>query len=234
MADPATPGEERDMLAAELALGVLEGEALAQALRLKLTDKAFAALVEAWQARLAPLSAGFAEVPGPDIWPAIQRRLDGMEPARPPAALRWWRIAALGSGALAASLALAMLLRPAPAPVAIVRPPEQIAVAQLDGGEKGALLAASYDAAAGELRIRAIRMPESRLAPELWIIPADGVPRSLGLVAANGSSRIAVPVEHRGLMEEGATLAVTMEPRDGAPHRAPSGSPVAAGRISRI
>lgn len=234
MAEPAMPPEARDMLAAELALGVLEGDALAQALRLKLMDEAFAALVEAWQARLAPLSAGFAAVPGPDIWPAIARRLEGMEPARPPAALRWWRIAALGSGALAASLALVLFLRPASAPVTIVRPPEQIAVAQLDGGEKGALLAASYDAAAGELRIRAIRMPASRLAPELWIIPADGVPRSLGLVAANGSSRIAVAADHRGFMEEGATLAVTMEPRDGAPHRAPSSSPVAAGKISRI
>jgi len=226
--------EERDMLAAELALGVLEGEALAQALRLKLADKAFAVQVEAWQARLAPLSTGFGEIPGPDIWPAIQRRLDGFERARPAGTSHWWRIAALGSGALAASLALMLLLRPAPAPITIVRAPEQIAVAQLDGGEKGALLAASYDATAGELRIRAIRMPDSRLAPELWIIPADGVPRSFGLVAANGSSRIAVPATHRGFVEEGATLAVTMEPRDGAPHRAPSSSPVAAGRISKI
>lgn len=234
MAEPVIPPEERDMLAAELALGVLEGDALAQALRLKLADQAFAASVEAWQARLAPLSAGFAELPGPDIWPAIQRRLDGIAPVRPAAALRWWRIAALGSGALAASLALVLFLRPAPAPVTIVRAPGQIAVAQLDGGEKGALLAASYDAVAGELRIRAVRMPVSRLAPELWIIPADGVPRSLGLVAASGSSRIVVPAEQRGFMEEGATLAVTMEPRDDAPHRAPSSSPVAAGKISRI
>ncbi|NWP29088.1 hypothetical protein GY984_25665, partial [Escherichia coli] len=78
-----------------------------------------------------------------------------------------------------------------------------------------ALLAASYDEASGELRIRAIRMPDSRLAPELWIIPADGVPRSLGLVAANGGSRIVLPAGHRDFMEEGATLAVTMEPRDG-------------------
>lgn len=57
--------EERDMLAAELALGVLEGEALAQALRLKLADKAFAVQVEAWQARLAPLSTGFGRFQGP-------------------------------------------------------------------------------------------------------------------------------------------------------------------------
>ena len=193
MVEPVMSPEEHDMLAAELALGVLEGEALAQALRLQLADKVFAAQVEAWQARLAPLSTGFEEIPGPDIWPAIQHRLDGFELARPAAASHWWRIAALGSGALAASLALVLILRPAPAPVTIVRAPEQMAVAQLDGGGKGALLAASYDEASGELRIRAIRMPDSRLAPELWIIPADGVPRSLGLVAANGGSRIVLP-----------------------------------------
>jgi anti-sigma-K factor RskA len=77
-------------------------------------------------------------------------------------------------------------------------------------------------------------MPASDLAPELWVIPADGVPRSLGLVSAEGLSRVGVPVAHRALMQDGATLAITMEPSDGAPHRAPSSAPVAAGKITTI
>jgi anti-sigma-K factor RskA len=234
MAEPILPPDERDALAAELALGVLEGEDLARALRLRLADADFAALVEAWQVRLAPLGTAFAEAPAPDIWPAIERRLGGADPVRPAAALRWWRFAALGAGALAASLAAVLVLRPLPAPVTIVRAPDQVAVAQLDGGEKGALLAARYDPGTGELRIHAVRMPDSRLAPELWVIPADGVPRSLGLVASSGRSQVTVPADRRGFMDEGATLAVTMEPRDGAPHQAPSSAPVAAGKISKI
>jgi len=41
-------------------------------------------------------------------------------------------------------------------------------------------------------------------------------------------------VPHRALLTDGATLAITLEPRDGAPHRAPSSAPIAAGKISTI
>ncbi len=231
MAEPITP-EERDAPAAELALGVLEGEDRARAMRLKLADPAFAAEVAAWEQRLEPLGEGFGEAAPPSVWPAIERRLGGGgDTVRQ---LRRWRFAAVGSGALAASLALVLVLRPLPAPVEIVRAPEQIVMAELDGGEKGALFAANYDPAKGELRIKAVRMPSSDLAPELWVIPADGVPRSLGLVSKTGMMRMPVPMAHRKLMQDGAVLAVTMEPRDGAPHLKPSSAPVAAGKISTI
>lgn len=231
MADPLTP-EERDALAGELALGVLEGEARAEALRLKLADPGFAAAVEAWSARLEPLGTGFAEAPAPDVWPRIERRVGAA--GTTVRQLRFWRWTSIGSGAVAATLAAFLVLRPAPPPVEIVRAPQQVVVAQLDGGEQGAYLAASYDPADGQLRIRAMRMPDSRLAPELWVIPSDGVPRSLGMVAPNGMSRMTVPMPHRKMMHDGAVLAITMEPRDGAPHDKPSSAPVAAGKISTI
>ncbi|RYD54158.1 MAG: hypothetical protein EOP60_08385 [Sphingomonadales bacterium] len=230
MADPLPP-EDRDALAAELALGLIEGEERAAALRLQLSDPAFSAAVEAWRTRLDPLCADFAEATAPEIWPAIERRLEGAGAA---AQVRRWRFAAFASGAVAASLAAVLMLRPLPAPVEIVRLPESLVVAQLDGGKSGALLAANYDPGQGMLRIRAVAMPESALAPELWIIPADGVPRSLGLVAAHGLSLVGVPVAHRKLIQDGALLAITMEPRDGAPHDKPSAAPIAAGKISTI
>ena len=46
--------------------------------------------------------------------------------------------------------------------------------------------------------------------------------------------KMPVPMPHRKLMQDGAVLAVTMEPRDGAPHEKPSSAPVAAGKISTI
>ncbi len=233
MAEPMT-GEERDALAAELALGLLDGEDRAQAMRLVLSDPAFAAEVEAWSAHFEPLYERFEEQPSPALWPAIQRRLAGTGSHHLHRALGRWRIGALASGALAASLALVLLVRPAPAPVEIVRAPDKTVVAQLGGSDAAALLAATYDPAAGVLRIRAVRLPGSALAPELWVIPADGVPRSLGLVSADGVSRVDVSVPHRALLTDGATLAITLEPRDGAPHRAPSSAPIAAGKISTI
>jgi len=234
MADPLSP--EQDLLAAELALGVLEGGERAEALSLTLADPAFAAAVDAWRTRLDPLGQDFAgAAPPTGLWPAIEARLEdrGASLRR----LRFWRWSALGSSALAASLAAVLVFAPAPAPVTVVREvvraPDTMAVAQL-GGEAGASLAANYDPGQGALRIRAIAMPQSDLAPELWVIPADGVPRSLGLVSASGTTHVAVPARLRALIVDGATLAITMEPVDGAPHAAPSSAPVAAGKISKI
>ncbi|MDF7776911.1 anti-sigma factor [Sphingomonas sp. AOB5] len=231
MAEAAMTPEERDTLAGELALGVLEGEERAQALRLMLTDDGFAAEVDAWRDRLEPLCLGFGDVAPSNLWPSIERRLGTGGNVR---ALRIWRWSAIGSGALAASLAAVLLFRPLPQPVEIVRMPDKMAVAQLAGGEGATLLAANYDPVAGELRIRAVTMPTSELAPELWVIPEDGVPRSLGLVSAEGMSKMTVAEGHRKMIHDGATLAITMELRDGAPHAAPSSAPIAAGKISTI
>lgn len=226
--------EELDALAAELALGLLDGEDRALAMRLMLSDREFATAVATWRRRFEPLHDAFEQDAAPDVWPAIERRLATAGDTRLRRALTRWRIGALASGALAASLAGFMLLRPPAPPVTIVRAAEQAAIAQLGTEDAAALLAANYDPTSGLLRIRAMRLPASALAPELWVIPEDGVPRSLGLLAATGVSRVAIPAETRALLGDGATLAVTLEPRDGAPHRAPSSKPIAAGKISTI
>jgi anti-sigma-K factor RskA len=226
--------EDLDALAAELALGLLDGEERARAMRLCLSDRAFAGAVDTWRERFEPLHDAFEESPATDLWPAIQRRLAVFDDSRLRRALGRWRVGAIASGALAASLAAIVVLRPPAPPVQIVRAPEQAAIAQLGSDGAAALLAANYDPAGGLLRIRAVRLPASALAPELWVIPEDGVPRSLGLVAADGVSRVAVAPETRALLRDGATLAVTLEPRAGAPHRAPSSAPIAAGKISTI
>lgn len=233
MSDPSAP-EDFDALAAELVLGLLEGEDRARAMRLCLSDREFAAAVDAWRIRFEPLHDAFEESPSSDVWPAIQRRLAAFDDTRLRRTLARWRVGALTSGALAASLAAFVLLRPPTPPVEIVRAPEQAAIAQLGSEGAAALLAANYDPAVGVLRIRAVRLPHSALAPELWVIPDDGVPRSLGLVSADGVSKVAVAPATRALLRDGATLAVTLEPRDGAPHQAPSSAPIAAGKISTI
>ncbi len=241
MADaPLTP-EDHDLLAAELALGVLEGQDRAQALRLQISDPAFRAAVLAWQARFEPLLHGYADADAPNLWHAIEQRLPeggassidlGLIERR----VRGWRSGALVAGALAAGLAAVLLFRPAPpsTPGPQIAQVSQPAVARLGDAEGAHQFAVNYDAANGELRIRALKMPQSDLAPELWVIPSDNVPRSLGLVSATGSMRMTISPAMRGMMEDGATLAITMEKREGAPHKAPGSAPVAAGPINRI
>lgn len=243
MAEGALTPEERDMLAAELALGILDGEDRAIALRLQVSDPAFRSDVIAWQARFEPLLDDYEDTEAPNLWHAIEQRLQTRAAARLSSLdaidrkLTAWRLSTLVMGAIAACLALFLLVRPVPppaqAPIQVARA-RQPAVAQLGSVEDAHQFAINYDANSGELRIRTLKMPSSPLSPELWIIPADNVPRSLGLVSSTGSKRIIVAQQLRALFKDGATLAITLEKSEGAPHKAPSSAPVAAGSINII
>ena len=68
---------EQDALAAELALGVLEGDDRAEAQRLCLADPAFAGAVDEWRMQLGILHETAADEPLPAaVWPAIEARLE--------------------------------------------------------------------------------------------------------------------------------------------------------------
>ncbi|AUW58647.1 hypothetical protein C1T17_11600 [Sphingobium sp. SCG-1] len=245
MAEPGTPlsADERDALAAELALGMLTGAEKAQALRLQLSDAAFAAEVAAWEARFAPLHLNYGEhAPPANVWNGIAARLDGpndiSRDAGLHAKLMAWKTGALLSGALAASLALVLLFRAPDSPSVdapqVAQAAPQLAVAQMVSPKADMMVVARYDAATAQLKLRADNMPQGALVPELWVIPADGKPRSLGFIATTGTTRMAVSPKMRVMLEDGVTLAITMEPAAAVPHEAPSSAPVAAGKITII
>ena len=223
-----------DALAGELALGVLEGETRAQALRHMASNREFAAGVESWKHRLAPLFHAYDEVSPPDVWPAIEARIDSQLRSKETRQIRFWRASSIITGALAASMAAVMILGPsqhrrdlsAPAPTPAV-------FAQL-AGRDDALLAADLDLGKGQLRIRAIALPASALVPELWVIPGDGVPRSLGMIKPDGISLVKLAPDQQRLIADGAVLAISLEPADGAPHSAPSSTPIATGTITSL
>lgn len=238
MAEVPLSAEERDGLAAELALGVLDGEERAAALRELMADPEFTpGLIEVWQRRLEPLYDEYTPVaPADTLWAGIAARI---EPANAPQdgalrQLRIWRAGAMIAGAAAASLALVLLFHPVPTSAPLPSPAAPVAIAQMTGAADGPVVLARFDPATGRLSLRASAVKPGSLAPELWVIPADGKPRSLGLIAANTDSQLPVDAQLRAFMTEGATLAVTMEPAAGAPHAAPSSAPVASGKISLI
>ncbi|WP_439538095.1 anti-sigma factor [Sphingomonas sp.] len=242
MVDPMDLPDERELLAAELALGVLEGDALAAANRRLLTDTAFAEEVEAWRERLAGMALDVPdETPPDELWSRIERAIDGVAPAPvvdlvPRRQLRRWQFGTAAAGAVAAALAV-MLVIPRSEPVAPA--PTQVAaqpaiVAQLRGEGEGPFVAVRYDPATAQLRLVAQDMGDDPRVPELWIIPEDGIPRSLGVIRPAGDTQLVVAAGHRSMIHDGATLAITMEPRATAPHPAPTGPRVAAGKIFGI
>lgn len=234
MTSQLTP--ELAAMAAQFALGVLEGEERAEAMRHALADPEFAAMVKEWQERLGPLCEDFAEVPPPSVWPLIAAELEDAPNTADLAAVRIWRATAALTTALAACLAGVIIfttpvlkqVESAPASA-----PAPVGIAQLAGAD-GTLLAARLDPLSGELNIRAVALPESSLVPELWVIPGDGVPRSLGLISASGTTGVKLSGTLRPLVVDGAILAVSLETPQGAPHTAPSSTPIATGKISVI
>ncbi len=72
--------EDRSALAAEYALGVLEGDERAQALALLDTDPDFARMVDDWSRQLAPLSRLAPATPPPtDLWDRIEASVAAMD-----------------------------------------------------------------------------------------------------------------------------------------------------------
>jgi len=228
MSDTTDP---RETMAAELALGLLEGEERAAALRRLLAEPGFAAEVETWQARLAPLTGEIAEQAPPEgMWPRIERAL-GVPGTAIVRRLNRWRALALVSTGIAASLAAFVMLGPIEQPSLAARP---MMVAQIAAPDAGPVMLASYDAGTRRFRLTPTAMPEGGRIPELWLIPADGRPRSLGVFDPTRMTEMEMPEPMVRLIGADASLAVSMEPLGGSPTGQPTGPVVASGKMLAI
>jgi len=69
---------------------------------------------------------------------------------------------------------------------------------------------------------------------ELWAVPPQGAPRSLGLISASGVSVIARDKLPQQVLDRSRTaaLAVSVEPPGGSPTGAPTGPVVFAGKLT--
>jgi anti-sigma-K factor RskA len=236
-------GEEIDLLAAEYAIGLLEGGERAEAARRAAREPDFAFLVEEWNERLAPMLDTVAPVaPDPALWERIRTSLE--EPDKRPVEivairrrLTMWQGYSAAVTALAASLLLVVGLRtaespPAPQPAPPIRP---VMVATLAPETGPASLTASYDPATNSLVVAPAALnPVPGHDHELWIIPDDGKPRSLGLVAASRQRRVTLPAGLSPGLVERATIALSAEPTGGSPTGQPTGPVVASGKFARV
>lgn len=224
------PDATGDTAAAELALGLLEGDERAAALRRVLAEPGFAAEVERWRLHFATL---FDAVPEAEPGNAPLARAEAALDGRPTPARRNWLWPSIASiSGIAAALLLAVLLTmPAPqsVPEAPVPPPLVAAVVPTGRGEP---VAAIYAPNTGELRLSAATLADARHSAELWVIGTDGVPHSLGLLAGRGATRLAVSAVNRARLTGDAVLAVSVEPVGGSPSGLPTGPVVANGTLA--
>jgi anti-sigma-K factor RskA len=227
-----------DRLAAEYVLGTLRGPARRRFDALLPAHPALRAAVTRWQDALVPLAASVRPVePSARVWQGIEARLfadrraaDG-QPALSPG--HWWQRvlpwrAATGL-ATAAALALGVALT-LPKPV---QPPLVVVLAPADAAVAGALSKARFVASVSAdgrglvlKPIDAVALDPQRTL-ELWAVPGQGAPRSLGVVAAQG----ATTVIRAELLRNTAAFAVSVEPAGGSPTGAPTGPIISVGRL---
>lgn len=257
----SAPGGE-PVLAAEYALGLLEGEALLTARGRMASDPDFAAAVRQWEERLAPLLDEVpAAMPSSEVWQRIEARVNALKAVKAEAELagggasaanvvelqdrvRRWQLTA-GLTSLAAAVALALLVfspdnAPAPGPVA----PEQApALAEADPlvatvpiGDTGLRLDVTYIPESERMVIAAIGLSADGVHDhELWLAPPDGGDlQSLGVVAPGEIRSMKLPEIIGRNLAEGAGLVLTREPIGGKPEGMDAGPVVAQGSFTEV
>ncbi|MEM8856173.1 MAG: anti-sigma factor, partial [Pseudomonadota bacterium] len=86
----------------------------------------------------------------------------------------------------------------------------------------------------GQLVTEAVPLKDTATRAQLWLVPADGTPRSLGLLARDGRSVVAISQAMDALLSPNAQLLITLEPAEGSPTGRPTGPEVGSGSLRRI
>ncbi|MES2756965.1 MAG: anti-sigma factor [Pseudomonadota bacterium] len=213
----------REKLAAEYVLGTLRHGARRRFEQWLAIDATLAQVVTRWQGRLHPMAELSPAVQPPaSVWTGIERRLDfaGRRAVAPASlfsrlrdSLNFWRGVGVGASALA-MLLVAVLATRAP----LVEAPAVSYVAALSGENAQPAIVVTGDAVRRTLLVKVVgdAAVSADKVLQLWALPKQGAPRSLGLLAANGAVTLALPAD----VTPGSTplLAVSLEPRGGSPN----------------
>lgn len=234
-----------DVMVAEYALGLLEGEDLLAARAREASDPAFAEEVSAWQQRLAPLLDEIdPQTPREEVWQRISAELGGAsdtaEVISLNARLKRWKLATGFAAAAAVAAVSLLVLSPSQTPVPQVGPTPVAGdplAASIPIGDTQLRLAVTYLPDRQELLVSASGLTADGVHDhELWLVPqSEGAPLlSLGVVAPGEERRVALDPAIAAEMADGSALVLTREPLGGKPADADAGPVVAEGRMHII
>ncbi len=202
-----------DRLAAEYVLGTLRGRARRRFERW-LVSPQVGEIVKAWEERLAGLEPRLDSVAPPTtVWRGIENRLELRSLGRRPA-MRWLAVAA--SLLFFATIGFFAIRDPQ-------LPATQIASIQADAQTiywRVELLGDNQELA---VHVHVTHELEAGKALELWVLPAQGNPVSLGLLPTTGDHHRALTAEQRAALAGAKQLAVSLEPSGGSPTGLPTG-----------
>ena len=221
---------------AEYVLGVLDADTRAEVAHEVLVSDEAATAVALWQRRLMPLTDTIGDVtPAPYVWARIHDALELESPTKvTPRKGLWnnlqlWHWLGIGASAVAVALLVVVLL-PRPTPT-VVNAGYMASTIQQDNGTTG------WTATMDLQHARMVVVPATPVAfdqgraPELWLIPAGGKPISVGMIARDKPTTLALDPALLAQLGPTAALAVSVEPIGGSPTGQPTGAVIAKGAI---
>lgn len=232
--------DERDRLASEYVLGLLDPEETRRCEERLARDAGLVVQVDLWRARLAELDATAVPVtPDPALWPRIEAalakpaaRAASPVPARPARFTHWWGSLGLWRGyGLAASAALLLLaLGTAHLARQAAQAPVLVAVLLSDQNRPAAVVNAFRDGRTELLALNALKAPEGK-SLQVWTLwDRERGPVSVGLLEAMRNVELSVEGLPRPAAEQ--LYEVTLEPAGGSPTGRPTGPILMKGNAS--
>lgn len=235
MTDSSRFEDEDEILAAEMALGLLDAENVQLTRARMARDADFARLVMNWQERLVRMTDEIRGKRPPD---RVRKRIlaQVFPPVNVPLLERVWvwktvSFAALAMMAFIGWMAYQIPTTQAPAPI----PSGPVYATQLTADATLLQVLAVVDPARGDVAINRVAGAASAgRSLELWAIVPDTPPISLGVLPEDAATtRVQLP---EGLVAQAAaiTLAISDEPAGGSPTGAPTGDILAANPVSEL
>lgn len=219
----------RELLAGQYVLGTLKGGARRRFEGWLHGDAALRRTTAEWQERLMPMAELTRPIEPPRrVWNALERRLRLGNSA--PSWQFWrddtasfWRPA--GMAAMAATVVLAFTLLQSWNSTPRI---DYVATLSDDKSQTALLVTADQRHHALQVRLAAGVAVAADKSLQLWAVPKQGAPRSLGVLPRSGVARFDLPAS--ALSADVAVLAVSLEPLGGSPNpNAPSGPVVYKG-----
>lgn len=229
-------------LAADWLTGGLSPAAQRRAQLLLEQSPAFAQAVRDWRERFdaALLSSPQLGRPSESVWQGITARIGAAQESSQQSVASvaagwsvraWRRLSLLLGGVAAAAVAFSVVVlvqNPGQGSRAVA--PVQMAALMHGAGGQAAVVTVQ-DGTLTLTAVGAMKPPQGK-SYQLWLLPTEGAPISLGVVA-QGRTRYPLPEAARAHLTQAKAFAVSVEPPGGSPTGLPTGAVIMVGAAQR-